>query len=153
MPCHFVILHCCLPALFLCRPCHLSSYTAAFLPYSSAGPATCHPTLLTSCLIPLQALPLVIFALLPSCLIPLHALPFCHPTLLLSCLITILSFFDLDYKSPLWGPTLVGDAHCLGGVLWKHRRLLTAENVTNNFSRRYTTQQCQIQQATKSKIP
>ncbi len=35
----------------------------------------------------------------------------------------------------------VGDAYCLGGVLLKHRRLLTAEYVTNNFSRRYTTQQ------------
>jgi len=47
----------------------------------------------------------------------------------------------------------VGDEYCLGGVLWKHRRLLTAEYVTNNFSRRYTTQQCQIQQAIRSKIP
>ena len=47
----------------------------------------------------------------------------------------------------------VGDEDCLGGVLWKQRRLLTAEYVTNNFSRRYTTQQWQIQQTTKSKIP
>ncbi len=39
----------------------------------------------------------------------------------------------------------VGDAYCLGGVLWKHRRLLTAEYVTNNFSRRYTTQQRQLE--------
>ena len=31
--------------------------------------------------------------------LPLHALPFCHSTLLPSCLITVLSFFDLDYKS------------------------------------------------------
>ncbi len=36
---------------------------------------------------------------------------------------------------------IVGDEHCLGGVLQKQRRLLRAEYVTNNFSRRYTTQQ------------
>jgi hypothetical protein len=46
-------------------------------------------------------------------------------------------------------PYSVGDTYCLGGVLWKHRRLLTAEYVTNNFSRRYTTQQWQLEAGDK----
>jgi hypothetical protein len=51
-------------------------------------------------------------------------------------------------RKTVW-KTGVGDEYCLGGVLWKQQRLLAVEYVTNNFSRRYTTQKWQIQQTTR----
>ncbi len=43
-------------------------------------------------------------------------------------------------RRQVYSSRFVGDEYFLGGVLWKQRRLLTVEYVTNNFSRRYTTQ-------------